>query len=74
MDQSTAVQALRELERLAGEWTSEATWPLGEPWPGGGMATFEWHASGGNLVERGPAEVPQAPDDGSITAFDGRQP
>jgi hypothetical protein len=74
MDQPTAVQALRQLERLAGEWTFEATWPLGEPWPGGGRVTFEWHASGRNLVERGTAEVPEAPDDASITATDGMQP
>ncbi len=74
MDEPIAVQALRQLERLAGEWTFEATWPLGEPWPGGRRVAFEWYASRGNLVERGPAEVPEAPDDVCITASDGRQP
>jgi hypothetical protein len=46
MDQPTAEEALRQLEPLVGEWTIEARWPDGEPWPGGGRVTFEWHASG----------------------------
>jgi hypothetical protein len=73
MDQSTAMQALRQLEPLACEWTFEATWPEGERWPGGGRVTSKY-ASGPNLVERGTAELPEAPDDLSITATDGRQP
>ena len=46
MDQPTAEQALRQLEPLVGDWTFEAKWPDGKPWPGGGRSTFEWHASG----------------------------
>ena len=70
MDQPTAEQALRELEPLVGEWTIEATWPNGEAWPGGGRVTFEWHASGAHLVERGTAELPEAPDNISIIGCD----
>jgi hypothetical protein len=74
MDQPTAVQVLRQLEPLAGEWTSEATRPDPEPWPGGGRVTFEWLASGAHLVERGTAELSEASGNVSITATDGRQP
>jgi hypothetical protein len=42
MDQPTAEQALRQLEPLVGEWTLEAKWPDGKPWPGGGRVTVEW--------------------------------
>ena len=70
MDQPTAEQALRQLEPLVGEWTFQATWPDGEPWPGGGRVAFEWHASGAHLVERGTAELPEAPDNLSIIGCD----
>ena len=70
MDQPTAEQALRQLEPLVGEWTLEAKWPDGEPWPGGGRVTFEWHASGAHLLERGTAELPEAPDNVSIIGCD----
>ena len=66
MDQPTAEQALRQLTPLVGEWALEAKWPDGEPWPGGGRVTFEWHASGAHLLERGTAELPDAPDNVSI--------
>jgi len=71
MDQPTAEQALRELEPLVGEWTMEAKWPNGEQWQGGGRVTFEWHASGAHLVERGTVELPEAPDNVSIIGCDG---
>ncbi len=74
MDQPTAVQVLRQFEPLAGEWTSEATRPDLEPWPGGGRVTVEWLASGVHLVEPGTAELPEASGNVSITATDGRQP
>src|SRR6266550_2107771 len=70
MDQPTAEQALRELEPLVGEWTVEAKWPDGEPWPGGGRVTFEWHALGAHLLERGTVELPEAPDNVSIIGCD----
>jgi len=70
LDQPTAEQALRELRPLVGEWTLEATWPDGKSWPGGGRVTFEWHASGAHLVERGTAELPEAPDNVSIIGCD----
>ncbi len=70
MDQRTAEQALRQLEPLVGEWTFEATWPDGEPWPGGGRVTFEWHVSGAHVLERGTADLPEAPDNVSIIGCD----
>jgi hypothetical protein len=70
MDQPTAENALRELEPLVGEWSIEATWPNGEQWPGGGTVTFEWHDSGAHLVERGTAELPEAPDNVSVIGCD----
>jgi hypothetical protein len=71
MDQPTAEQALRALQPLVGEWTMEATWPNGEKWPGGGTVTFEWHESGAHLVERGTAELSEAPDNVSVIGCDG---
>ena len=54
--------ALRRLDALIGEWTLEASPPGGEPWPGGGRSTFEWHPSGAHLVQRTSVELPEAPD------------
>ena len=71
MDQPTAEEALRKLEPLVGEWILEARWPGGEPWPGGGRAVFEWHASRAHLVQRATAELPEAPDSVSIIGCDG---
>jgi hypothetical protein len=71
MDQPTAEQALSRLEPLVGEWTLEATWPNGEPWPGGGSATIEWHDSGAHLVVHGSFDLPEAPDSISMIGCDG---
>ena len=70
MDQPTAEQVLRELEPLVGEWATEAIWASGEKWLGGGKVTFEWHASGAHLIERGTADLPEAPDKVSIVGCD----
>ena len=70
MDQPTAEDALRKLEPLVGEWSLEARWPNGEQWPGGGRVTFEWHSSGAHLVERGTADLAEAPDNTSIIGCD----
>jgi len=70
MDQPTAEQALRRLEPLVGEWTLEAKWPDGEPWPGSGRVTFEWDASGAHLLELGRPTFPEAPDNVSIIGCD----
>ena len=70
MDQPTAEEALRRLEPLVGDWTFEARWPDGELWPGGGRTTFEWHPSGAHLIERGTAELPEAPDNVSFIGCD----
>ena len=70
MDQPAAEAALRALDPLVGEWSLEARPPGGEPWPGGGRATFEWHDSGAHLIERSTVEVPEAPDGVSIIGCD----
>jgi hypothetical protein len=70
MDRPTAHEALRKLDVLVGEWTLEAAWPNGEPWPGSGRAVFEWHDSGVHLVERSTVELPEAPDGISIMGCD----
>lgn len=70
MDQPTAEQALRRLEPLVGEWLLEAKPPGGEPWPGGGRATFEWHDSRAHLVQRVTVELPEAPDNVSVIGCD----
>ncbi|HVL06978.1 MAG TPA: hypothetical protein VM388_13395 [Acidimicrobiales bacterium] len=70
MDQPTAEEALRRLEPLVGEWVLEATWPNGEQWPGGGRATFEWHAAGAHLIGRTTADLPEAPETLSVIGCD----
>jgi hypothetical protein len=70
MDQLTAEDALKELEPLVGEWRLTATPPGGEPWPGEGRATFEWHESGAHLVQRWTVEMPEAPDGVAIIGCD----
>jgi hypothetical protein len=70
MDQPTAERALRKLEPLVGDWTFEAKPPGGEPWPGGGRLTFEWHDSGAHLIQRGTVDLPEAPDTISIIGCD----
>src|SRR3954467_5661804 len=57
MEQPTAQDALRQLEPLVGDWTLEARFPDGQPWPGGGRATFEWHESRAHLVPRVTVEL-----------------
>jgi hypothetical protein len=70
MDQPTAEQALRQLEPLVGEWTFQATAADGTPWPGGGRITFEWHPSRAHLIQRGTADLPEAPDTYSVIGCD----
>ena len=70
MDQPTAEKALRQLDVLVGEWTLEAKWATGEPWPGAGSVTFEWHSSRAHLVQRGTVDHPDAPDNISIIGCD----
>jgi hypothetical protein len=70
MDQPTAAEALRALEPLVGEWSVEARSPDGEPWPGEGRASFEWHASRAHLVLRSTVDIPGAPDSISIMGCD----
>ena len=70
MDQPTAEEALRQLEPLVGEWTLQAKWASGDPWPGGGTVTFGWHDSRAHLVQRGTVDHPDAPDNISIIGCD----
>ena len=71
MDQPTADAVLRGLDPLVGEWALEASPPGGDPWPGGGRCTFEWHASGAHLVQRTAVQLPEAPDSLCIIGCDG---
>jgi hypothetical protein len=70
MDQPTAADALKQLEPLLGEWRMVATPPGGEPWPGEGRTTFEWHESGAHVIERSTVDLPEAPDGISIIGCD----
>jgi hypothetical protein len=70
MDQPTAEDALKQLEPLVGEWRMTATPPGGQPWPGEGRATFEWHESGAHLIQRTMVDMPEAPDGISIIGCD----
>jgi len=70
MGHPPADEALGRLQPLVGAWTLEARWPNGEPWPGGGTATFEWHSSGRHLIERTTAELAEAPDTVSVIGCD----
>ena len=70
MKQPTAADALRRLEPLVGEWMLEGSPPGGEPWPGGGRSTFEWHPSSAHLIQRTVVELPEAPDSLSIIGCD----
>jgi hypothetical protein len=70
VDQPTAEEALGKLERLVGEWTIEARWPDGQPWPGDGRVIFEWHDSRAHLIERTTIELPEAPDSVAIIGCD----
>ena len=71
MAQPGADHALLALEPFVGEWTIEARGPDGEPWPGEGHASFEWHASGAHLVQRTGIDVAGAPDSIAIMGCDG---
>jgi hypothetical protein len=70
VDQPTAEGALRRLEPLLGQWALEATSPDGEPWPGEGRASFEWHESRAHLVARTTVDLPGVPNTISIIGCD----
>jgi hypothetical protein len=70
MGQASAEQALRALDVLVGEWAVEAKGPDGQPWPGEGRATFQWHPSHAHLIQRVAVDVPGAPDSTSIIGCD----
>ncbi len=70
MRQPSATDALRRLDPLVGEWMLEASPPGGEPWPGGGRSTFEWHPSGAHLRQRTVVELPEGTNSLSIIGCD----
>ena len=70
MGQPNAEEALKRLEPLVGEWTLEAFWPGGEPWPGEARATIGWHESRAHLIQRSTMEMPEAPNTISIMGCD----
>jgi hypothetical protein len=53
-----------------GDWTVEAKGPDGQPWPGEGRLSFEWHTSGAHLVQRTTIDAPGAPASTSIIGCD----
>jgi hypothetical protein len=71
MDQPTAEQVLARLEPLIGEWSLEATWPNGDPWPGTAGTTFEWHPSRSHVIQRSWADLPEAPTAVAVIGCDG---
>jgi len=70
VEQPTAEEALKKVEPLLGEWRMTATQPAGQPWPGEGRTTFDWHESGAHLIERSTVDVPGFPDGISIIGCD----
>lgn len=70
IDQPTAEAALRALDPLVGEWALTAVGPDGRPWPGEARTRFEWHVSGGHLVQTTTVDLPEAPDSVSIVGCD----
>jgi hypothetical protein len=70
VDQTTAEEALKKLEPPLGEWALEAKSPDGEPWPGEGRASFQWHESGAHVIARSTIDLPGAPDAISIIGCD----
>jgi hypothetical protein len=70
MDQPTADEARRRLDPLVGAWDLEAAPPDGEPWPGGGRCTFEWHPTGACLVQHTTIALSEAPDSCSFIGCD----
>jgi hypothetical protein len=70
MNQTTAETALKEMERLVGEWSLEAIAPGGEPWRGEARTSIEWHDSGAHLIQRSTIAVPGAPNATSIMGCD----
>jgi hypothetical protein len=70
MEQATAAEALRRLEPLVGTWELETRGAGGEPWPGAGRVTFQWHDSWAHLIQRTTIEVPDAPDAIAIIGCD----
>ena len=71
MEQPTAEEALKRLEPLVGEWVIEAGPPDGEPWPGEGRVSFEWHDSGAHLIQRWSVDMPEAPNGVAVIGCDG---
>ena len=70
MDQPTAQEALEKLEPLLGEWALDAKSPDGQPWPGEGRASFEWHKSRAHLIARTTLDLPEAPNTTAIIGCD----
>ncbi len=71
MPQPSQDPGLQALERFVGAWTIEAAGPDGQPWPGTGTATFEWHPSRAHVVQT--TGAPGAPRSVSIMGCDPAQ-
>jgi hypothetical protein len=62
VNQPSRNPALERLDALVGEWTMEAGFPGGPPWPGDARVSFEWLEGGMFLIQRWTVEMPEAPD------------
>jgi hypothetical protein len=71
MDQPTAENALKLLERLVGDWDVESTWPDGTLGPAHGRTSIAWHDSRAHLIVTSTVDLPEAPDSTSIIGCDG---
>ena len=70
MNQATAEDMLKALDRFVGEWTMAAAPAGGPAWPGEGRVRFEWLAGGAFLSQRWTVDLPEAPNGSAIIGCD----
>lgn len=70
MNQATAEDMLKALDRFVGEWTMAAAPPGGPAWPGEGRVRFAWLDGGAFLSQRWTVDLPEAPNGSAIIGCD----